>query len=419
MKILKYINILIFLLLSFRANAVETISGNALIQTFAQNLSATSNIPLTEDQQATITPAFTAAGIVNDTTAEGAAIAAAITANVTELASIGGDDAAVTIAQTIASGGTALAQSAGGVGISVNENSIDTFSPLVINQTYIYDSGVMNLTTDLTLSNGTSVFDTENPANNIARGRVYVDFVNKKIRGDLNIKYTIAADAHWSGSAVTVEMERSIPEASIASLPILARSNMVADQTIAGATGVTQGVAFQGTAVGGSDGQLFTTILNPDKATLNEYVNYSGNAANDLQIFNQKNGTDNGINRVIMNGTFATASGNTPGSTTINVQSLTNANITDATEAQLAATVHSLSATNLAVTPIIATQALIDSRIIQDKITMTRATRTPEIAASGNVGFNNGGTAVITGTFTNTANGDDTQTVVTTQVSGN
>lgn len=419
MKILKYINILIFLLLSFRANAVETISGNALIQTFAQNLSATSNIPLTEDQQATITPAFTAAGIVNDTTAEGAAIAAAITANVTELASIGGDDAAVTIAQTIASGGTALAQSAGGVGISVNENSIDTFSPLVINQTYIYDSGVMNLTTDLTLSNGTSVFDTENPANNIARGRVYVDFVNKKIRGDLNIKYTIAADAHWSGSAVTVEMERSIPEASIASLPILARSNMVADQTIAGATGVTQGVAFQGTAVGGSDGQLFTTILNPDKATLNEYVNYSGNAANDLQIFNQKNGTDNGINRVIMNGTFATASGNTPGSTTINVQSLTNANITDATEAQLAATVHSLSATNLAVTPIIATQALIDSRIIQDKITMTRATRTPEIAASGNVGFNNGGTAVITGTFTNTANGDDTQTVVTTQASGN
>lgn len=419
MKILKYINILIFLLLSFRANAVETISGNALIQTFAQNLSATSNIPLTEDQQATITPAFTAAGIVNDTTAEGAAIAAAITANVTELASIGGDDAAVTIAQTIASGGTALAQSAGGVGISVNENSIDTFSPLVINQTYIYDSGVMNLTTDLTLSNGTSVFDTENPANNIARGRVYVDFVNKKIRGDLNIKYTIAADAHWSGSAVTVEMERSIPEASIASLPILARSNMVADQTIAGATGVTQGVAFQGTAVGGSDGQLFTTILNPDKATLNEYVNYSDNAANDLQIFNQKNGTDNGINRVIMNGTFATASGNTPGSTTINVQSLTNANITDATEAQLAATVHSLSATNLAVTPIIATQALIDSRIIQDKITMTRATRTPEIAASGNVGFNNGGTAVITGTFTNTANGDDTQTVVTTQASGN
>jgi len=419
MKILKYINILIFLLLSFRANAVETISGNALIQTFAQNLSATSNIPLTEDQQATITPAFTAAGIVNDTTAEGAAIAAAITANVTELASIGGDDAAVTIAQTIASGGTALAQSAGGVGISVNENSIDTFSPLVINQTYIYDSGVMNLTTDLTLSNGTSVFDTENPANNIARGRVYVDFVNKKIRGDLNVKYTIAADAHWSGSAVTVEMERSIPEASIASLPILARSNMVADQTIAGATGVTQGVAFQGTAVGGSDGQLFTTILNPDKATLNEYVNYSDNAANDLQIFNQKNGTDNGINRVIMNGTFATASGNTPGSTTINVQSLTNANITDATEAQLAATVHSLSATNLAVTPIIATQALIDSRIIQDKITMTRATRTPEIAASGNVGFNNGGTAVITGTFTNTANGDDTQTVVTTQASGN
>jgi len=278
---------------------------------------------------------------------------------------------------------------------------------------------VMNLTTDLTLSNGTSVFDTENPANNIARGRVYVDFVNKKIRGDLNIKYTIAADAHWSGSAVTVEMERSIPEASIASLPILARSNMVADQTIAGATGVTQGVAFQGTAVGGSDGQLFTTILNPDKATLNEYVNYSDNAANDLQIFNQKNGTDNGINRVIMNGTFATASGNTPGSTTINVQSLTNANITDATEAQLAATVHSLSATNLAVTPIIATQALIDSRIIQDKITMTRATRTPEIAASGNVGFNNGGTAVITGTFTNTANGDDTQTVVTTQASGN
>lgn len=419
MKILKYINILIFLLLSFRANAVETISGNALIQTFAQNLSATSNIPLTEDQQATITPAFTAAGIVNDTTAEGAAIAAAITANVTELASIGGDDAAVTIAQTIASGGTALAQSAGGVGIGVNENSIDTFSPLVINQTYIYDSGVMNLTTDLTLSNGTSVFDTENPANNIARGRVYVDFVNKKIRGDLNVKYTIAADAHWSGSAVTVEMERSIPEASIASLPILARSNMVADQTIAGATGVTQGVAFQGTAVGGSDGQLFTTILNPDKATLNEYVNYSGNAANDLQIFNQKNGTDNGINRVIMNGTFATASGNTPGSTTINIQSLTNANITDATEAQLAATVHSLSATNLAVTPIIATQALIDSRIIQDKITMTRATRTPEIAASGNVGFNNGGTAVITGTFTNTANGDDTQTVVTTQASGN
>lgn len=419
MKILKYINILIFLLLSFRANAVETISGNALIQTFAQNLSATSNIPLTEDQQATITPAFTAAGIVNDTTAEGAAIAAAITANVTELASIGGDDAAVTIAQTIASGGTALAQSAGGVGVSVNENSIDTFSPLVINQTYIYDSGVMNLTTDLTLSNGTSVFDTENPANNIARGRVYVDFVNKKIRGDLNVKYTIAADAHWSGSAVTVEMERSIPEASIASLPILARSNMVADQTIAGATGVTQGVAFQGTAVGGSDGQLFTTILNPDKATLNEYVNYSGNAANDLQIFNQKNGTDNGINRVIMNGTFATASGNTPGSTTINIQSLTNANITDATEAQLAATVHSLSATNLAVTPIIATQALIDSRIIQDKITMTRATRTPEIAASGNVGFNNGGTAVITGTFTNTANGDDTQTVVTTQASGN
>ena len=419
MKILKYINILIFLLLSFRANAVETISGNALIQTFAQNLSATSNIPLTEDQQATITPAFTAAGIVNDTTAEGAAIAAAITANVTELASIGGYDAAVTIAQTIASGGTALAQSAGGVGIGVNENSIDTFSPLVINQTYIYDSGVMNLTTDLTLSNGTSVFDTENPANNIARGRVYVDFVNKKIRGDLNVKYTIAADAHWSGSAVTVEMERSIPEASIASLPILARSNMVADQTIAGATGVTQGVAFQGTAVGGSDGQLFTTILNPDKATLNEYVNYSGNAANDLQIFNQKNGTDNGINRVIMNGTFATASGNTPGSTTINIQSLTNANITDATEAQLAATVHSLSATNLAVTPIIATQALIDSRIIQDKITMTRATRTPEIAASGNVGFNNGGTAVITGTFTNTANGDDTQTVVTTQASGN
>ena len=419
MKILKYINILIFLLLSFRANAVETISGNALIQTFAQNLSATSNIPLTEDQQATITPAFTAAGIVNDTTAEGAAIAAAITANVTELASIGGDDAAVTIAQTIASGGTALAQSAGGVGVSVNENSIDTFSPLVINQTYIYDSGVMNLTTDLTLSNGTSVFDTENPANNIARGRVYVDFVNKKIRGDLNVKYTIAADAHWSGSAVTVEMERSIPEASIASLPILARSNMVADQTIAGATGVTQGVAFQGTAVGGSDGQLFTTILNPDKATLNEYVNYSGNAANDLQIFNQKNGTDYGINRVIMNGTFATASGNTPGSTTINIQSLTNANITDATEAQLAATVHSLSATNLAVTPIIATQALIDSRIIQDKITMTRATRTPEIAASGNVGFNNGGTAVITGTFTNTANGDDTQTVVTTQASGN
>ena len=103
MKILRYINILIFILLSFRANAVETVPGNTLIQTFAQNLSATSNIPLTQEQLATITPAFTAAGIVNDTTAEGAAIAAAITANVTELASMGGDDAAVAMAQTMIS----------------------------------------------------------------------------------------------------------------------------------------------------------------------------------------------------------------------------------------------------------------------------------------------------------------------------
>ena len=414
MKILRYINILIFILLSFRANAVETVPGNTLIQTFAQNLSATSNLPLTQEQLATITPAFTAAGIVNDTTAEGAAIAAAITANVTELASMGGDDAAVAMAQTIASGGTALAQSAG---ISV-DYSVDTFSPLVINQTYIYDSGVMNLATDSSLSNGTSVFDATNPANNTARGRVYVDFVNKKIRGDMNIKYTIAADAHWSGSTVTVEMERAIPEASITSLPILVRANAMVEQTDAGTTGVTQGIAKQFTAVGGSNGQLFTSMLNPDKATINSFVSFSGNAANDLQIFNQKNGTNNGYNGVIINGTFATASGNTPGSTTVNVQSLTNANITNATEAQLAATVHSLSATNLAVTPIIATQALIDSRLIQDKTTVTRVTRGSE-TASGNVGFNNGGTPVITGTFTNTANGDGTQTVVTTQASGN
>jgi hypothetical protein len=414
MKILRYINILIFILLSFRANAVETVPGNTLIQTFAQNLSATSNIPLTQEQLATITPAFTAAGIVNDTTAEGAAIAAAITANVTELASMGGDDAAVAMAQTIASGGTALAQSAG---ISV-DYSVDTFSPLVINQTYIYDSGVMNLATDSSLSNGTSVFDETNPANNTARGRVYVDFVNKKIRGDMNIKYTIAADAHWSGSTVTVEMDRSIPEASIASLPILVRANAMVEQTDAEATGVTEGIAKQFTAVGGSDGQLFTSMLNPDKATINSLVNYTGNAANTLQNFNQKNGPENGYNGVIINGTFATASGNTPGSTTVNVQSLTNANTTNATEAQLAATVHSLSATNIAVTPIIATQALIDSRLIQDKTTVTRVTRSSE-TASGNVGFNDGGTPVITGTFTNTANGDGTQTVVTTQASGN